>query len=153
VVERVRIRLQELAATDDPATARIRSMLIARVLIRIDSVKAYSESLDDLFETLRPAYLARRKRYFKAETEIFAKVVDEGIRKREFELTDAPQPHKRCSSPPTRYCPLASAFANSAQRATIARNVEHLGGHAGLARPGEKLTLIQLLEVSREFLV
>lgn len=88
VVDRVQDRLREIAASPGPARDRIRAMLIARVLVRIDNVASYSESLDDLFEALRPAYLARRHRYFAAEAAIFAGVLDEGKRRREFALAD-----------------------------------------------------------------
>ena len=53
VVERVQERLRTIAATGGPAGQRLRQMLIERVLIRIDNVRAYSECLDDLFESLR----------------------------------------------------------------------------------------------------
>lgn len=53
-------------------------MLVERVLFRFDSVRDYSHGLDDLFVSLRPAYLARRDRYFAAEPDVFAGVVRGG---------------------------------------------------------------------------
>ena len=59
-------------------------MLLCRVLFRFDSVRDYSHSLDDLFESLRPAYMARRHRYFAREAAVFAAILAEGIAAGEF---------------------------------------------------------------------
>ena len=40
-------------------------MLLCRVLFRFDSVRDYSHSLDDLFESLRPAYMAQAAPLFR----------------------------------------------------------------------------------------
>jgi AcrR family transcriptional regulator len=79
IVERLLHRLRALAAADEPVTQRLRHMLLTRVLFRFDSVKDYSQSLDDLLASLRPAYLARRQRYFDAEAEAFAPLLCEGM--------------------------------------------------------------------------
>ena len=55
-------------------------MLLRRVLVRFDSVRHYSHSLDELFESLRPAYMARRARYFAAEAQVVADLLAEGRR-------------------------------------------------------------------------
>src|SRR5262249_31281907 len=89
VVERLLDRLRALAGSGEPVTQRLREMLLTRVLFRFDSVKDYSQSLDDLLASLRPAYLARRQRYFDAEAEIFAAVLREGRDARLFAFTDA----------------------------------------------------------------
>ena len=82
VVARLKERLLELAKGADPVIDRLRRMLLCRVLFRFDSVRDYSHSMDDLFESLRPAYMARRERYFAQEAEIFAGVLAQGIRTR-----------------------------------------------------------------------
>jgi AcrR family transcriptional regulator len=78
VVERVLERLRVDAGSEGPPDERLRRMLVTRVLTRFDSVRDYSQSLDEMFETLRPAYLARRQRYFEAEAALFAAVLAEG---------------------------------------------------------------------------
>lgn len=88
VVDRVQHRLRIIANSNQAGRDRIREMLIQRVLIRIDSVQAYSQGLDDLFEALRPAYMARRNRYFAAETAVFAAVLAECKRTSEFAVSD-----------------------------------------------------------------
>jgi AcrR family transcriptional regulator len=78
VVERLLEELRAVAGNDEPPGHRLREMLRTRILFRFDSVRAYYGSFDELFAALRPAYLARRERYFAAEAEIFAQVLAEG---------------------------------------------------------------------------
>jgi AcrR family transcriptional regulator len=78
VVERLTERLHNHVHSNEPPAERLRKMLTERVLFRFDSVRGYHQSLDDLFVSLRPAYLARRQCYFKAEAEIFAVVLFQG---------------------------------------------------------------------------
>jgi AcrR family transcriptional regulator len=88
IVERVVARLRELAEEARPAAGRLREMIRARVLIRFDSVRDYSHGLDELFASLRPAYLARRQRYFDAEAEVFAGVIESGREAGELTVPD-----------------------------------------------------------------
>jgi AcrR family transcriptional regulator len=89
IVERLLQRLRTLARAEKPPAQRLREMLLTRVLFRFDSVREYSQSLDDLLASLRTAYLARRQRYLEAEAEIFAGVLQDGRRTRAFALDDA----------------------------------------------------------------
>ncbi|HKB04144.1 MAG TPA: TetR/AcrR family transcriptional regulator [Gemmataceae bacterium] len=88
VVGRVTGRLREIAAGDGPPADRVGEMLVARVLGRFDSVRSYYQSLEDMFRSLRPAYLARRQKYFDAEAEVLAGVLDEGRRAKAFAVAD-----------------------------------------------------------------
>jgi AcrR family transcriptional regulator len=78
IVERLKVRLREIAREGGPAAVRLREMLLARVLFRFDSVQHYTQSLDDLLAALRQSLLARRARYFDEEAQIFAEVLEEG---------------------------------------------------------------------------
>lgn len=78
IVERLTDRLGALAAEDGPPAGRLRRMMMVRVLFRFDSVRGYHESIDDLFRSVRPAYMARRASYFEAEARLFAGVLAEG---------------------------------------------------------------------------
>ena len=78
VVDRIQEQLRTIASEPAPADDRMRRMLVTRVLARFDQVHDYHQSLDDLFAALRPAYMARRERYFDAEAHIFAEVLQEG---------------------------------------------------------------------------
>lgn len=78
VVERLLSELRLLKDTKGTPTKRLHAMLCRRVLFRFDSVQDYYRSFDDLFAALRPAYMARRARYFGAESALFAEVITEG---------------------------------------------------------------------------
>jgi AcrR family transcriptional regulator len=88
VVARVQDRLRDVAGSGGPVSGRLREMLRARVLMRFDSVAAYSQSLDEMFASLRPAYMARRQDYFEAEAKRFAAVLAEGRRAGIFAVRD-----------------------------------------------------------------
>lgn len=88
IVERVKERLQELAASDAPAAERLRSMLLTRVLYRFDSIQHYTQSLSDLLAALRPGLMARRALYFEAEAQIFAELLIAGRESGEFDFQD-----------------------------------------------------------------
>ena len=89
IVDRLVARLRERAADSAPAARRLRAMLIERVMFRFYSVRNYSHGLDELFASLRPAYLARREQYFEAESAVFAEVLKSGHAAGEL---DAPDP-------------------------------------------------------------
>ena len=78
IVERLLEQLRTIARSDAAPTDKVRQMLRTRVLFRFDSVKDYSLGLDDVLRALRPAYLARRQRYFAAEAAVIAKVLRDG---------------------------------------------------------------------------
>jgi len=88
VVGRVIDQIREIAASDAPPGDRICDMLVARILGRFESVRSYHQSLEDMFRSLRPAYLARREQYFRAEAEVLAAVLDEGRRAKAFTIAD-----------------------------------------------------------------
>lgn len=80
VVERVTDALRALAGAAAPAAARLRRMLVARVMVRFDAVHAYHQALDELLAALRPAVLERRRAYFSVEAALLARVLREGAR-------------------------------------------------------------------------
>ena len=88
IVGRLAARLRALAAAARPRAEVLRAMLLDRVLFRFDSVRDYSHGLDELFASLRPAYLARRKAYFDAEAAVFAEVLAAGAAAGEFDCPD-----------------------------------------------------------------
>lgn len=78
IIERLKARLRDIAATDRPIEQKLESMLIERVMFRFDSVQHYTQSLNELLAQLRPSLLDRRKRYFEEEAGIFAVVIVAG---------------------------------------------------------------------------
>jgi AcrR family transcriptional regulator len=84
IVERVTDELKTIAVQDVSFDDRLKQMLLARVLLRFDSVQHYTRSLNDLLVDLRFKLLARRKSHFAGEAEIFAVVIEDGQKKNVF---------------------------------------------------------------------
>jgi len=89
IVERMKEQLWTIARSNTTAAARIRQMLLSRVLFRFDSIQHYTQSLNDLLAALRPSLLARRAVYFDEEAQIFAEVLNHGRESHEFQFEDA----------------------------------------------------------------
>ena len=84
IIERLKVRLDNISTSKSSCEERLREMLIERVVFRFDSVQHYTQSLNDLFAKIRPSLLERRKRYFEEEARIFATLIKEGIDAGEF---------------------------------------------------------------------
>jgi AcrR family transcriptional regulator len=89
IVERLKGELRKIARGGGRPAARLRRMLVARVMFRFDSVQHYTESLSDLLAALRPGLLARRQRHFEEESEVIADVLVEGRREGIFDFREA----------------------------------------------------------------
>ena len=89
IVERLKGELRRIARGGGAPAARLRRMLVARVMFRFDSVQHYTESLSDLLAALRPGLLARRARHFEEEAEVIAEVLREGRRAGSFHFREA----------------------------------------------------------------
>lgn len=77
VVENVHTELESiLQNTDLEPHERLRRMLVRRVLGRIEQIQDYKESLDELFEVVRPAYMARREEYFRRENHLIVRALE-----------------------------------------------------------------------------
>jgi AcrR family transcriptional regulator len=88
IVDRLKERLSDLAASSLPWDERLKRMLLARVLFRFDSVRDYYHSIDEIFRSLRPAYMTRRARYLAEEAAIFAGVLADGREAGAFAVDD-----------------------------------------------------------------
>lgn len=89
IIEQLKVELKMIAAKKTSPEERLREMLHKRVMHRFDSVQHYTQSLNDILSAIRPKLLARRRRYFEEEAEIFAVVVEEGQRKKYFQTGNA----------------------------------------------------------------
>ena len=78
VIERLKVELNNVARRDETPAARLRQMLMLRVIYRFDSVQHYTESINQVLAAIRPALLERRKHYFEEEAGILAQVLKEG---------------------------------------------------------------------------
>lgn len=78
VVEQVHAELENLLKTPLPPEERLRRMLTRRVMGRIDQISDYYHSLDELFEIVRPSYMARRRKMFEKEIDLITRALEEG---------------------------------------------------------------------------
>lgn len=88
VVDRLLAEERHLADATGPALERLERLLMFRVVYRLDVVKDYTKSLDEIFAALRSPYLERRASWFAAEAAIFARVLEAGRASRELECED-----------------------------------------------------------------
>lgn len=88
VVESVHVELEVIAQSDATPTAKVRRMLRRRVLGRIEHVKDYATSLDELFQIVRPEYMSRRAFYFEKERALLAGVLRKGHEEGHFAISD-----------------------------------------------------------------
>lgn len=118
--------LKKTAASSDPVEARLREMLITRIMYRFDHVHQDSTSLDELFAAVRPAFLGRRQRYFNAEAEVFARVLSEG---REAGLIDTEDPLETARAlllSTNGLLPYSLSPKELGRRSDVERDVEHI---------------------------
>lgn len=70
--------LEAIAASGGRPEERLQRMLVARVLFIYDRVPHDSQSLNDMFASIRPTLLERRDKWLAVEGEHFAQVLVEG---------------------------------------------------------------------------
>ena len=78
--DRVVQALEQIAAESGPADDRLRRMLVARSLVRLDGVSRYREGLDELLTAIRPALAERWRRHGDREAAVLARVLAAGNR-------------------------------------------------------------------------
>jgi AcrR family transcriptional regulator len=78
VVERLLADERRIAEGPGDARARLAQLLTQRVAFRLDVVKDYTKSLDEIFAALRAPYLERRAAWFAVEATILARVLEQG---------------------------------------------------------------------------
>jgi len=88
IIERLKGTIDGIANGRGTPEARLRKMIVERVLFRFDSVQHYSQSLNELLASIRSRLLERRRKYFDEEASIFARVIDEGKRAGVFAVKD-----------------------------------------------------------------
>jgi AcrR family transcriptional regulator len=78
VVRRLVDQLLVIAQSQARPDAKIRGMLLLRVMFRFDSVQHYTESISEVLRALRSGLLERHQNHFEQEARVFAKVLKEG---------------------------------------------------------------------------
>ena len=87
VVQTAQARMKQIALEDGDPHRMVERMLTERVMSRIRAVEGYRQSLDELFEAVRPAYLLRRQESFEVEQEILSSALEES--RQSFRFDDA----------------------------------------------------------------
>jgi hypothetical protein len=80
LVARLLARLRAIATSDAAPVAKLREMLVLRVMFRFDSVQHFSESVSEVLRDLRATLLTRRAGYFEEEAKVLSGVLREGQR-------------------------------------------------------------------------
>ena len=80
LVNRVIARMREIAASGAPPDAKLREMLVVRVMLRFEGVQHYTESFSEVLRDLRTALLQRRAGHFEEEAKVLSGVLREGQR-------------------------------------------------------------------------
>jgi len=88
LVARVVDRLEEIASGPRPAVDRLREMLVARVVLRLEGVRHYAGRIDELLRAIRPELLARRTQHFEREARVLRAVLEEGAARGELRGDD-----------------------------------------------------------------
>jgi AcrR family transcriptional regulator len=78
IVDAVCEEMARIGSSGGAAPARLRAMLMARVLVRFDRVSSYREGLSDLLSAIRGSLLERRRLHFEREIAILARVMRDG---------------------------------------------------------------------------
>lgn len=89
IVRRVVEAMEEIAQADAKPDDKLRDMLVARVMMRFDSVQHYPESLSDIVRDLRYPLLERRHQHFESEARPLVKVIKVGQKQNIFRASDA----------------------------------------------------------------
>lgn len=84
IAGRVQADLALIAASSRTPSEKLRDMLRARVISRVDSVHDYYQSLDEILSALRPQFMERRRAYMTAEEKQLAAIIEDGVRRGDF---------------------------------------------------------------------
>lgn len=126
VVSQAQSRMQAIAAEERPAVERIQRMLVERVMTRVRAVADYLQSLDELFEAVRPAYLARRQSQFEAEQSLLAEVLAEGRADGSLLFDDAQETARDLLVATNAYLPYSLSVRELGQTSDIESRIERL---------------------------
>jgi AcrR family transcriptional regulator len=136
IIERLKIRLQAIAARGVSPEERLRLMLLERVMFRFDSVQHYTQSLNELLAGLRPMLLERRKKHFEEEAQIIAGVIEEGKRAGVFAKTNTLETAHTLLHATNAMLPYSLSAQELGERAELEKRVKSIAGLLvnGLAR-------------------
>jgi AcrR family transcriptional regulator len=136
IIDRLKLRLEAIAARKTSAEERLRLMLLERVMFRFDSVQHYTQSLNELLAGLRAKLLERRKKHFDEEAAILAGVIEEGKRGGGFSKNHALETARTLLYATNSMLPYSLSAQELGERAELEKRVKGIAGLLvnGLAR-------------------
>lgn len=126
MVDRLLARLLAIAAWREPAEVRLRAMLRERVMHRFDYARPHSKSLDEMLGSLRESLLERRERWFAAEAECLARVLDEARAAGHLRLGDPPAAARALVLATNALLPYSLSVRELGRRREVERRIEEL---------------------------
>lgn len=128
VVELAEARMREILDEDIDVVEKLRLMLLERVMRRVRAVAEYHESLDEVFEIVRPAYIERRNHYFQVERELVASVIARGIEGKRFHVQDSVETAGVLLSATNAYLPYSLSVRELGNPEQIENHLESMIG-------------------------
>ena len=89
IVDRLCGRMEQIAGNGAAPAARLKAMLIERVMFRLEAVQHYTQAINDVLRGIRPRLLERRAQHFEREARVLQQVLAEGRSVGDF---DVPRP-------------------------------------------------------------
>lgn len=119
-------RLERIAGGGGDPAEVLHAMLVERVLFRVDSVHSYRTSLDELFEAVRPAYMARRRQQHEREVGLIARVIAGGCAAGRFECDDAAAVAGTVVAATNAFLPYSLSVQELGERGRIAAGIDRM---------------------------
>ncbi len=88
-IDQLKAKLNQIARDSGNSTERLRRMLIMRVTFRVENVRHYTGSLNEILAAIRPALQKRHEKHFEEEKMIFMDVLEDGLTKRELDFVNS----------------------------------------------------------------
>ncbi len=141
VVQFAQQQMAAAAAGEGTIPERLRDMLMARVMARVESVRDYRQSLDELFEAVRPAYLERRKRNFQIEATMIQGMLRAGVAEGYFHLSGDAETAELLLRATNAFLPYSLSVSELGDTEAIRTGVRQLADLLirGLLRPADPM--------------
>ena len=128
IVDRVVVRLEQIAESDDSVEDKLRQMLVTRVVDRFDAARHHFDSLDEMLAAIRLALLERRERWFVREALVFARVLREGVDAGELRVERVPECARDLLAATNAFLPYSLTVREIGRRKQIVEQVERIAG-------------------------
>lgn len=80
VIGELLVELEKIARSNRPAADRLHDMLLTRVLFRLERVRSYRDTIDQVVAAIRPGLVKARLQHHLKEAALFTAVIRDGVR-------------------------------------------------------------------------